>query len=479
MLPKNLKYGSKIESAYARSMRSNIQPQNGTGNYNPGDTIIINLPTRSGLCLVSSESYLRFNFNVTNGTDTNAFRWCSGGASGCIQRIRTFHGSNQLEDIDNYGMLTKMLYDLQMPSDANYGRNNILNGTRNDHVYNTYNISTVNGTDAATTQTLANALKTALNTNRSVFQINSGDRVETISGLVASGGTASATYCLSLVSLVGLLCSQNYLPLFEMTSAPLRLEITLVDSIVKALNCLNTTGVTNFFLNNVEFIANFIELSDPAIAMIKDSLGGQPLQFVVPQYRNYVYNQPFANTTSYSLAIPIAAKFSSLKALFITVRDQNTGAATYFPYSSVSRKILEYQFRIGANVFPSKAPNTLPEMFAEALKAIGSLSDINHQPSIEKNSYYLVNSLNTAELLDTSSSISNQQSGSFYIGIDLESYANADKSSLFSGYNTNTSDIYAMLTYGAQTAAGNMRFDTFANFDCVIICENNTAYCKF
>jgi hypothetical protein len=34
MLPKTLKYGSKIESAYARSMRSNIQPQNGTGNYN-------------------------------------------------------------------------------------------------------------------------------------------------------------------------------------------------------------------------------------------------------------------------------------------------------------------------------------------------------------------------------------------------------------------------------------------------------------
>ena len=144
MLPKNLKYGSKIESAYARSMRSNIQPQNGTGNYNPGDTIIINIPTRAGLVLVPSESYLKFNFNVTNGTDTNAFRWDSAGASGCLQRIRTFHGSNQLEDIDNYGMLTKMLYDLQMPSDANYGRNNILNGTRNDHVYNTYNISTVN-----------------------------------------------------------------------------------------------------------------------------------------------------------------------------------------------------------------------------------------------------------------------------------------------------------------------------------------------
>ena len=49
MLPKTLKYGSKIESAYARSMRSNIQPQNGTGPYNLGDTIIINIPTRNNL----------------------------------------------------------------------------------------------------------------------------------------------------------------------------------------------------------------------------------------------------------------------------------------------------------------------------------------------------------------------------------------------------------------------------------------------
>ena len=41
MLPKNLNYGSKVESSAARSYRTNIQPQNGTGNYNGGDTIIL------------------------------------------------------------------------------------------------------------------------------------------------------------------------------------------------------------------------------------------------------------------------------------------------------------------------------------------------------------------------------------------------------------------------------------------------------
>ena len=76
MLPKTLKYGSKIESAYARAVRSNIQPQT-TGPFNMGDTVIINIPTRSGLTLCSAESYLRFNVNITNKTNNNAFRWNS------------------------------------------------------------------------------------------------------------------------------------------------------------------------------------------------------------------------------------------------------------------------------------------------------------------------------------------------------------------------------------------------------------------
>ena len=95
MLPKNLKYGSRVESAPAKSYRSNIAPQNGTGTYGLGDTIIVNIPTRSNLCLVPSESYLKCNFVATNGaTVNNDLRWDSCGAHGIIQRIRIFHGSN-------------------------------------------------------------------------------------------------------------------------------------------------------------------------------------------------------------------------------------------------------------------------------------------------------------------------------------------------------------------------------------------------
>ena len=500
MLPKTLKYGSKIESAYARSMRSNIQPQNGTSGYNLGDTIIVNIPTRNNLVLVPSESYLKFNVAITNGTASNAFRWDSCGAHGLIQRVRVFHGSNLIQDIDNYGMLAKMLFDLQMPTDATYGKYNLLCGTRADLVSKTINaFPNVVKTDAAAagasttaaevntaltalTLSINTALATASSTNISGNQVNSGERIgvpadNSLNGL---GAVAVQTYCLSLISIVGVLCSQNYIPLFEMTSAPLRVEIQLVDALVKACNVLtNNTAVSTAQLSNVEYVGNFIELGDPAVAMIKDSLGGSPLQFVVPDYRNYNYMYTMTNGAAASIAMPIAAKFSSVKAIFVTVRDQNTGAASYFPYSSVTRNVLDYQFRIGANVFPSKSPSTPVEMFAECLKAIGSISDINQQPSIEKFSYTLQNSGNTAALLDTATSVSSQYSGSFYIGIDLENYANAPKDQIFTGYNTNTEDIYAMINFGTQTGGNNVRFDAYCNFDCVVICENNTAYIRF
>ena len=131
MLPKNLAYGSKVESASARSYRSNIQPQNGT-NYNAGDTIIINIPTRNNLVFAPSESYLKFTHTVTATANNNYARFDSCGVHGLIQRIRVFHGSNILSDIDNYGLLSKILFDLQVPTDSAYGKFNVLAGTRND-----------------------------------------------------------------------------------------------------------------------------------------------------------------------------------------------------------------------------------------------------------------------------------------------------------------------------------------------------------
>ena len=467
MLPKNLKFGSKVESASARSYRSNIAPQNGTGTYNLGDTIIVNVPTRNNLCLVPTESYLKFDARVTSAANGNVARWDSCGAHGLIQRIRIFHGSNLLQDIDNYGLLAKMMFDLQVPADASYGKYNVLSGTRNDLVTTNAVIATPDGADAGTTQTLANALKVFLSgTSTSANQANSGESL----GTIAQAAPVTNTYCLNLISLLGTLCSQNYLPLFAMTSAPLRMEIQLVDSGFKALAA--SSAVASIGITNCEYIANFIELSDNAMSMVYSSLQGQPLQFVVPDYRNYQFAAALQNAIT-QVAMPIPAKFSSLKSLFITCRESgNINTATFFPYSCVSRTITDYTFRVGSQLMPTKAVNTIQEMFAEVLKASGSMSDLSYQPSIEKASYGLVASVAN----NVGGSV---HSGSFYIGLDLENYATAPKDTIFAGYNSNTDDIYAIMTFPAQGGVVNTRFDAFALFDEVLVFENGTAYSKF
>ena len=81
-------------------------------------------------------------------------------------------------------------------------------------------------------------------------------------------------------------------------------------------------------------------------------------------------------------------------------------------------------------------------------------------------------------------------SGSFYIGIDVENFSNANKDSIFSGLNTNTDDIFCVLDFGGpnafanglmafQSGAANVRLDAYALFDEVIVFENGTAYVRY
>lgn len=466
MLPKNLKYGSKVESAMARSYRSNIQPQNGTGPYNLGDTVMFNIPTRANLVMVPTESYLKFTLSTLTATANTAIRLDSCGAHGLIQRIRIFHGSNLLEDIDNYGLLAKLLFDIQVSTDATYGKFNMLCGTRND--------LTLSLSAATYTQ----------NDCYSVNQTNSGELIRkavTLSNTLANTEFTDTgfvnTYCLNLVSLIGSLCSNNYLPLFGMTSAPLRVEITLVDSIVKGLNTVTGLILNNGLIKNVEFVGNFIELGDPAMSMVYESLQGQPLQLVFPEFRNYQDTRAVNNGSSTQINFSIPAKFSSLKSIFVTIRDKGTGVVAFFPYSSVRYGLSSYFFRIGSQIMPAKAPETVAEYFAELMKAIGSIADLTHEPSIEKTSYSLQASVANTVALEANGG-SNISSGSFYIGLDLENYASASKDSIFAGWNSNTDDIYCVLNFDGSQAQTNLRFDAFANFDCVLVVDNNTAYIK-
>ena len=169
MIPTNLKYGSKVESAQSRSYRTNLAPQNGSGPYSALDTITINIPTQANTVLVPTESYLKFKLNVSNlNASVNAFRLDRCGAHGVFQRLRVWSGSNLLSDIDNYPMLASIIMDAYVPTDKVYGAFNACVGTRNDLVTITPAAAALAGVPC--------------------FQTNSGDLVGTGSYVFGSTG---------------------------------------------------------------------------------------------------------------------------------------------------------------------------------------------------------------------------------------------------------------------------------------------------
>ena len=74
---------------------------------------------------------------------------------------------------------------------------------------------------------------------------------------------------------------------------------------------------------------------------------------------------------------------------------------------------------------------------------------------------------------------SNISTGSFYIGIDLENYINANKDNIFAGWNSNTDDIFCIMNFGTAVVTNTYRFDAFAMFDSCVVFENGTCYVRY
>ena len=477
MLPKNLKYTNKVESSMmSRSYTSNIQPNGSLGNYKKNSVCTIMIPTGPNLCLVSSESVLKFTLQ-TLGTGFGRFD-----SVGCcpIERIRVFHGSNLLEDIAGYNLAVKEYFDLQVSTDASYGKYSILNGNRQD----TYGVNHYAPTIAGlgeTNDTNANAqitsLKNAILSGSTNYCVNSGELIQ---------AEKPQTYCITLLSILGSLSSSHYLPLFEMTASPIRLEIQFSQS-PQCFGAFPDT-ITDFQVDNIEYIASYIALSNEALSIIKSAQSG-PLSYTVQGLANFNTTAKIvggSSNTQINFAIP--AKYASIKSIIASVRDTQRGVNTpmYFPLSCSMFGLQQYYFKIGSHSsIPAIAPNSVAQYFTELLKAVGNISDLNHHPSIDLNSYKQMIPVENSPNAITNGSVN---SGSFYIGLDCESFSGSDSSQIYKGLNTKNDDIFLCMNFQPGNKSGgttpypdvdSARFDAFVMFDQELVFQNGTAYVSF
>lgn len=432
-LPKNCLYTNKINSSYAKQYQSVIQPQNGNdATFN--DTIIFNIPTGNNLVMSGPDSVLKMDFTVkgtaATGNALNTILLNKAGAYGFFQRMRIFHGGSLLSDIDNYAALMDMLIPIQQSSDALVSKYRILGGT--DYTGG-----------APITRYDANGAAIA----------------------IPADAETTTSYCIPLLSILSL--TQNYVPLFAMSGSPLRLELQVVSSI--NMMCKSFVQVANptikSVLSRLELVCNMIELSDSGMSIIKQSIGNGPLQWVTQDYKNYSTSVTLG-TSETTVSIPVPAKFNSLNSLFFAFRQFASGTWKYQANESCKFKLQEYFLRIGSRTLPVKPPNSVPEFYSELLRAFGTVSDINQESAITFNQY------NKDAPVIQAGAETQQDTGGFYVGLDLESYSNTSMDSVYTGTNTSTDDIFFVPKFAAQAAATNVRVDAWALYDQLILIEN-------
>lgn len=264
------------------------------------------------------------------------------------------------------------------------------------------------------------------------------------------------------------------------SAAPLRLEIVLTTAAERSMMRLGG-AITSYNWSGVNYCGEFLELPDSAISAIKAG-SSSPMQMVLPSWRSYTNSQTLPATTQTQVSFPIPAKFSSLKNIVVASRNQAAvGANGNFPLSHCSLGVGSansqgYFFRIGAEVIPSTAPTSFSQIYSEAVKCFGSLADLDLQPSITKTAFELDQPVAVSNINNSYTT----ESGGFLIGLDTELYQNAHKDAIFSGTNSNTSDIFAVINYYNSTGGSITLLQTaFASYDQVLVLENGVAYARY
>jgi hypothetical protein len=229
-------------------------------------------------------------------------------------------------------------------------------------------------------------------------------------------------------------------------------------------------------LKNVEYVANMMELSDQGMAMVSSAAGGQ-LKWVCSTYKNFSHTANVAASTELSVSIP--AKFNSLRSLFWSMRTSAhvSGTVTYYPLASHHYGLDSYFVRLGSKTVPAKAPDRVPQFFAELIRGIGSISDLNHQPNISMKTYDVDDAIANTET-DVSTDRT-AQSSAFYLGLDLESYSSAGMNEVFQGYNSSTDDILFTPKFKSTAPTEVIRIDTYALHDQVIVIDSGFASVQY
>ena len=479
-LTSDLLYGLKPSAPKSRSYRVNIAPLN-KSVFSGGDQLVFEIPTgRSNTYLDNSQTFLKFSIqcsSTTAATVGGSGIYLDNSAYSFFQRCDTYHSSNLLEQINEYGQLSNFIIDTSLTKSDKEGLSAMI-GT--NHVSNIQQLG---------------ATYTQYGSNVAVQTPGDRSGISLASVATASGISTAIPYTFSLPFFNGVVGvnASKCLPMGWLNS-PIRIEMyaTANDDAIY----YGTAGAGAVWqMVNVELVCTFIELNDD---VPHDK--SQPVYISSKSWRQASTYMPSATSGEFTTLLPF--RFSSLCGLyarFLNLSNSVQGAnatAAYRKSSSINPNIASYYFRVGSQIVPNKPVylingsivGTGSEGYAELLKSFHALSTSIGNSAIPYNQYNVCATATQGWALafvpgsKVVATVDTYGNG-FCIGQELESFSNRSDT-ILSGISTlNTQTFFTANINAGATAGGtnsyNYNVHFFCNFDMILVIQDGVMSAKF
>jgi len=433
----DLDYRLKPSAPRSRTYRASILPSN-KNSFNPTDTAIFYIPGgRRSTYLDCTQSYARLTLKNTD--PTGVFR-LDNNANCVINRLDVFHGSNLLETIQTYNILSAYILDMQFSPSQKSSLANIY-GFDNDG-------------------------------DRQGMDLDRGDQ---------------RTFCLPIFSGVVGVLNDKMLPI-GLLADDIRLEFTfesLTSAVVQSVGM--TTGTC--LILDFQLELTIVELSDEGESMVRSNYQypQMPLYLHGCSWRHYVSQLP-NSSGGYSTLVP--ARFASLKQLALLPRrsTESSSSTSYSLSSRANPNFTQYWWRIGSAIIPPKAVylensgNTggYGEAYAELLKSWHALHTISTSSALISTEYNVADTAVTDCPQTAVQTGANSYKNGFVIAQELESFAQRSDV-LLSGMNTLSSQVFfeAQITTPLTGATTTYSLDFYAWYDHIMVIDQGIISIKY
>ena len=451
-LPSDFNLSSnKPMSAAGVAMINRYRSDNSTyaSNGSSQDTVRIEISCgRNGQYLFPRDSFLEGKLSVS-ATDTTASQQyvIDQSVYSLFNRIKVMHGSNVLEDYLYANRVWTSIFDLQVTESARRG----------DCITKLVNDNTTN-------------------TDNSIFNDGcSGARLLTTSATASALTFGAANdFCFVLPS--GLLGSlaQKALPIGLMGASSLYLELELSPANVALVTASVTNSTISYEMSEIYYNAKICQLPADVNELVVESTGG----YVNLPACSYKSEMKSIGTGATAFNDKFSFQFSSMKNFNFFF--QNTASATgSIIRRSVSSRpkcnLKDYFLLLNGAAYPSQSITNQARMYAETLRAWGTLSSTQGSGIISYQNYnYSDHTVGT----DVYTSITATDQKRFIAGIDLDRFGGMTTDTLMAGTSSIGQMINLNLNFSAATTDP-LNLYAFCTYDCLYHLENGLLSVKF